>query len=180
MVKVEETKYKEYLILGRGQWFWRSSDTSRCFHVLGEVREKSTIGLSLTTPGPQFLHFLERRILTINSSADERLYWLLGVPYNRLGRKRVVVDGEPYHIAFSADHSSSNPTEFWNFMNGFNRRLVQIEGEQLVARKSEEGKWSEWGLFPRELIWFYGVERLRIIEEGEEEDRKKLPMLLWE
>ncbi len=54
---------------------------------------------------------------------------------------------------------------------------MQVEDEQLVARESEG---REWGLFPRELIWFYGVERFRITEEGEAEDWKKLLMLLWE
>ena len=45
----------------------------------------------------------------------------------------------------------------------------------------KDGYWvphSDWAKFPREMIWFYGVERLRIMEEGEAEDWKKLPMLL--
>lgn len=58
-------------------------------------------------------------------------------------------------------------------MEGFNKRLAQVK----------DGNWvpyNDQGKFLRELIWFYGVERLRIMDDGEAEDWKKLPMLLWE
>jgi hypothetical protein len=34
--------------------------------------------------------------------------------------------------------------------------------------------------FLGELIWLYGVERLRLMKKEFEEDWRKLPMLLWE
>jgi hypothetical protein len=169
-VKEKEAEYNKYWVRGKS---WVYPDIPRCFNLLGEVKEESTIGLSLTTPGPQFLHFLERDLLDIASEPGEELYAGCGFQYH----ERVVIDGEVYFFHFGAKGSWSGRGNFWDFMDGFHRGLVQVEEEHLIAFANE---WGTWGTFPRELIWFYGVERLRITAEGEAEDWKKLPMLLWE
>jgi hypothetical protein len=86
----------------------------------------------------------------------------------------VVIDGKTYFFDFSGGGIWGDLNPFYRFMGGFNKRLAQIKDGQLVP-------YYDQGKFPRELLWFYGVERLRITEEGgEAEDWKKLPMLLWE
>jgi hypothetical protein len=190
-VKEEEAAYNKYSV--RVKSLGVSSDMHRYFHLLGEVKEESPIGLSLATPGPQFLHFLEQGLLHIDSEPDEELSAVLEVPACVFEcHERVVIDGEIYFFNFTGNggwisrdkfwklmncFNGGGRGKFWEFMDGFNRRLMRVEEEQLLALD----EWSEWGgIFPRELIWFYGVERLRITEEGEAEDWKKLPMLLWE
>ena len=174
-VKEEEAGYNKYRARGKS---WVYPDIPRCFNLLGEVKEESTIGLSLTTPGPQFLHFLEQDLLDIRSGPDQEHWEALGASSNLFyHREKVVIDGDIYFFDFSKSGWGGRGN-FREFMDGFNRSLVRVEEEQLVALDDE---WSEWeGTFPRELIWFYGVERLRIMEEGEAEDWKKLPVLLWE
>jgi hypothetical protein len=172
-VKEEEAEYNKYYARDKSLRVRVSSDMPRHFHLLGEVKEESAVGLSLTSPGPQFLHFLEQDLLNIASEPRKELYPGCGFQCH----ERVVIDGEVYFFDFGAKGSWSGRGNFLDFMDGFHRGLVQVEEEHLIAFANE---WGTWGTFPRELIWFYGVERLRITEEGEAEDWKKLPMLLWE
>lgn len=75
-------------------------------------------------------------------------------------------------------------------MNASNNRSLSTRSGKLSFKREkavESGKVVAG--FPRELIWFYGVERLRIVQNtmyvdddgGEDcEDWKSLPMLLWD
>jgi hypothetical protein len=166
-VKEKEAEYNKYWVRGKS---WVYPDIPRCFNLLGEVKEESTIGLSLTTPGPQFLHFLEQDLLDIGSDPNKKLLVVRGVPsYENHGREKVVIDGKAWYFKFTANGG-------WRPFSrkGLDKRSGQVEDGQWVSHNDQNQ-------FPRELIWFYGVERLRITDEsGEAEDWKKLPMLLWE
>jgi hypothetical protein len=63
---------------------------------------------------------------------------------------------------------------FISFMEKLNGAALHVKNAMLVPPPQKRDG------FPRELVWFYGVERLRIVEKGIEEDWKKLPMLLWD
>jgi hypothetical protein len=56
--------------------------------------------------------------------------------------------------------------------------LVEVRNGELV-RHEDGWNWTQ-NRFPRELVWFYGVERLRIVKDGEVADWKTLPMLPWQ
>lgn len=88
----------------------------------------------------------------------------------------VVVDGDKYfYDILHCDSPQSG--DRGGLFNYFLRRFNCVD---LIVK---DGYWvphNDWAKFPREMIWFYGVERLRIMEEDEAEDWKKLPMLLWE
>jgi hypothetical protein len=169
-VKEEETAFSKFLI--RGSPLERSSKRSRYFHLLGEAKEVSTIGLSLTSPGPQFLHFLEQVLLHIRLGPGGERYVVWGGSYYLSEiREKVVINGKTYFYTAHQGWNIANP--FWTFMRSFNRRVAQIKDGQVVPHRY-------WEKFPRELVWFYGVERLRIMQEGEAENWKKMPMLLWE
>jgi hypothetical protein len=68
-------------------------------------------------------------------------------------------------------------------MGTFNERLLRVEdGKPLPPRYSSDR-------FPRELLWFYCIERLRVVERGwgiseegyeDEDDWEKLLTLLCE
>ncbi|KAN0120356.1 hypothetical protein V8E51_002564 [Hyaloscypha variabilis] len=62
----------------------------------------------------------------------------------------------------------------FSFMEKVNGVTLHVKNGKLVPPPEKRDG------FPRELIWFYGVERLSIVEKGVEEDWKKLPMLLWD
>ena len=160
----------------RRESLWRSLNKSRHFDLLGEVKEVSTIGLSLSTPGPQFLHFLEQDLLDIRlGPSGERFVDWGGSSYIFRTSEKVVIHGKTYF--FTAQQGSKNANPFWTFMMGFNKGPGQVKDGHLVPHDDSDK-------FPRELIWFYGVERLRNVsitdESDEAEDWKKLPMLLWE
>lgn len=62
-----------------------------------------------------------------------------------------------------------------NFYESANKRLIDGRDGQLVPPTIGAQ------CFPEVLIWFYSVERLRIVKEGEGgEDDWSLPKLLWE
>ncbi|PMD15778.1 hypothetical protein NA56DRAFT_325910 [Hyaloscypha hepaticicola] len=75
-VKEDETDFTYFII---PKSLLRSSNQFRNFHLLGEVKEEPTIGLSLSTPSPQFLHFLEQGLLDICSDPGEELLAVLGM-----------------------------------------------------------------------------------------------------
>jgi hypothetical protein len=123
----------------------------------------------LTVPGPQFLYFLEQGLFDVDSDPGKELDRSGGLPSSR----KVVIDGKRYLLDFTRNLGGISVLRFWGFLERFNKRPVLVKDGQAVPHKY-------WNRFPKELIWFYGVERLRIMEEGEAEDWKKLPMLLWE
>lgn len=100
-VKEDETDFTYFII---PKSLLRSSNESRNFHLLGEVKEEPTIGLSLSTPGPQFLHFLEQGLLDICSDPAEELLAVLGMlAYEYHSREKVVIDGKTYYFDFTAE-----------------------------------------------------------------------------
>jgi hypothetical protein len=171
-VEEKEIKFIKNVIGRKSRW--KPSNTSRFVHLLGEGKEVSSIGLSLSTPGPKFLHLLEQALLDIVSDPEEELIMVYGVPnYEYHGREKVVIDGKTSFFDFTGGIGWGDSYPFCMFMEGFNKCFLPVKDGQLIPI-------NRWDKFPREMIRFYGVERLRIMEEGEAEDWKKLPMLLWE
>jgi hypothetical protein len=145
----------------------------RLFSLLGQTREKTSISISLASPGPQFLHFLESGIFTIHPKEDPT-----PLPYRIPGsakREKVVLEGKTYFFDFAKGMDYEHHWYFALFMQLFNMRYLYVKNDDLELPCYTKG--TE---FPRELIWFYGVERLRLVEKEFDEDWRNLPMLLWE
>jgi hypothetical protein len=93
-------------------------------------------------------------------------------------REEAVVDGQTISFyLLHRDHDLGleffDRTPFWDFMLKFNKLMVGVRNGKLRLYRSP-GKG-----FPRELVWFYGVERLRSVEK-DENDWRNLPLLLWD
>jgi len=132
-VKEEETRLDKCLI--RGEPIWRYFNKGRHFHLLGEVKGVSTTCLSLSTPGPQFLHFLEQDLLDIGSDPDKKLLVLRGVPsYEYHGRReKVVIDGKTWYFKFTANGG-------WRPFSrkGLDKRSGQVEDGQWVSHNDQD------------------------------------------
>lgn len=135
------------------------------FSLLGQLTQDLTIPLQITSPGPQYLHFLESGILLVSKEYFRQ----------RFDPAEAVVDGQRYFFAIN-DRKNWEPVEpLATFLYKFNKVKLQVKDGELQVPKRNNEK------FPRELVWFYGVERLRIVEGKEtEDDWKSLPKLLWD
>jgi hypothetical protein len=124
-----------------------------------------TIPLQITSPGPQYLHFLESGILLVSKEYLSQ----------RFDPVEAVVDGQRYFFTIN-DRNNREPVEpLATFLYKFNKVKLLVKDGELQVPKNNDGK------FPRELVWFYGVERLRILGGKEtEDDWKSLPKLLWD
>jgi len=174
--------------------------------LLGVLQPTTTSSIKLGAAGPQFLYFLEQDLILIGVGPFEQLgrgwmFWPGCKP------NKVEVNGQTYYIDLLERIPPSN-TRFNNtfqfsivspignalpsgiasqlvdairfgnalfsFMEKVNGVTLHVKNGKLVPPPEKRGG------FPRELVWFYGVERLSIVEKGVEEDWKKLPMLLWD
>lgn len=160
----------------------RPSNNEQEFSLLGKLPTESTLSIKITSPGPQYLHFLEHNILQLFTQAEIGKYWRITdkrwpATYVWLKEIReVVVDGRKHFFGFRHHPFGELAEPFSSFMRSFNKLLVEAKNGELVRR---DYAWTRTR-FPRELVWFYGVERLRIVKEGEVADWKTLPMLLWQ
>lgn len=163
----------------------RPSNNEQRLSLLGKLPTETTVSIKLTSPGPQYLHFLEHNILHLFTQAEIRRYsWLAdkGSPARGVRVKEfceMVIDGRKhlfdFHPRSSGGLAAWRHQPFTIFMRSFNVLLVKVKNGEFVRR---DYGWTQTR-FPRELVWFYGVERLRIVTDGEVADWKTLPMLLW-
>jgi hypothetical protein len=151
------------------------------FSLLGKLPTETTVSIKITSPGPQYLHFLEGNILQLFTQAEIGKFSFIadnGWPAARVWIEElheVVVDGRKFFFDFH--HPPGWDREpFFSFMRSFNQRWVEVKNGELVRH---DDCWTGTR-FPRELVWFYGIERLRIVKEGEVADWETLPMLLWQ
>lgn len=150
---------------------FRPSNNEQRFSLLGKLPTETTVSIKLTSPGPQYLHFLEHNILHLFTQAEIRRYswltdngWLTGGVWVREVCE-VVIDGRKhlfdFHPRSFGGLAAWRHQPFTIFMRSFNVLLVKVKNGDFVRRDSG---WTRTR-FPRELVWFYGVERLRIVKD---------------
>jgi hypothetical protein len=140
---------------------------SKKLSLLGEVQAGHPPHLRVTSPGPQYLYFLEKGILLVGVGefATARSYSELTM---------VVVGGMCYFFDLYDKYSLYWYRPFGHFIERFNTVHPEVKGGELVPPESSDQR------FPREVVWFYGVERLLNNVGLSEDDWKSLPMLLWD
>jgi hypothetical protein len=178
---LQSTKVSEWLVpahmlltMGEARFRWcelqnhplmLNAQKKKHFSLLGQLTRDLTIPLQITSPGPQYLHFLESGILLVSKEYLSQ----------RFDPVEAVVDGQRYFFTIN-DRNNREPVEpLATFLYKFNKVKLLVKDGELQVPKNNDGK------FPRELVWFYGVERLRILGGKEtEDDWKSLPKLLWD
>lgn len=111
--------------------------------------------IRIESAGPQYLHFLEQKLL------------LMGVgPFNRRNTSHFLPNGKIYEVDFDGQTYYLNISNYVGsvyeslidrfdaFMERFNKVTIGAQNGKLVPCK-EKG-----GCFPREMIWFFGTEKL--------------------
>jgi hypothetical protein len=89
----------------------------------------------------------------------------------------VALEGREHFLVFGGFDAWG----FRSFMGTFNERLPRVEEIKSLPPRYIGDR------FPRELLWFYGIERLRVFErawgiseeEEKDDDLEKFPMLPW-
>lgn len=145
----------------------RTLDSS--FAITGRRSRNSWVWLSVFEPGPHFLAMLDlEEPLLATEERKELIQW----------RYSGVVDGTIY----SFDRFAS--CKLNSFLTSFNCIWVRFEkrqGQRFKYKPARQAPNSRH--FPRELLWYFGIERLQVDgvkTEREDDAWKKLPMLLWE
>ncbi|KAH8792362.1 hypothetical protein F5882DRAFT_78772 [Hyaloscypha sp. PMI_1271] len=165
----------------------QTSNNDQRFSLLGKLLTDTTVSIKLTSPGPQYLYFLEHNILRL-STPGELFVRRDALPCSEVllpggalvwEMCEVVIDGRKhlfdFHQRTARGLTAWRYQPFYLFMRSFNMVLVKVKNRKFVRRD----RWNRTQ-FPRELVWFYGVERLKIVKEGEVADWKTLPMLPWQ
>ena len=168
--------------------------TVKYYDLLGEIPEDNTLSIKVTTPGPQYLYFLEQGILQVADESAMRAYLYLqekgtarAPPGTRPDDQFIEekVDGKKYFWKLRVSRVSFGgpliEEKFFSFLQVFNCTEVDIKKGVVVPRKATLTRFQKEMRFPRELIWFYGVERLEI-KRGKDvmDDMNKIPVLVWE
>ena len=126
------------------------------FSLLGELHQDSKIHLAVCSPGPQYLYFLETDPLVIGIGDFQTFH------FQRVAQAEV--DGQRFFFDIWDESGSIRrlPYSLWDFLKRFNLVELNVKDQQeLMKPEGSEQK------FPRELIWFYGVERLRYVKDEE-------------
>jgi hypothetical protein len=115
----------------------------------------------LLPPDRQYLHFLQEGFFETALMKVVEGRQLLGA---------VALEGREHFLVFGGFDAWG----FRSFMGTFNERLLRVERKSLPPRYIGDR-------FPRDLLWFYGIERLRVVERawGISKEEEKLPMLAW-
>lgn len=142
-----------------------------------EPYDSDHVYIKISSPGPQFLHFLESFILDVcdceeiyanDNFCDQHSYGI---------EEEVEAEthGDEFACGCAAHHHGSNrvdsrlPEEiwednrfqFWDFMDEYNNReLAILDGKFSGALQLQK--------FPSELIWYYGVDKLVLPEKAEQ------------
>jgi len=173
MLKDRETRYGIHYATPNSDL---SNHSKNYYSLLCQVKPTTVPHIRISSPGPQYLHFLEQNLLVVGTGPFSQP-WAY-THRSRINYYTVDVGGETYYFNFMSYSSPSRHyrcrPHFNAFMERFNWVHLQIKDGRLEPPADKSVR------FPRELVWFYGVERLRIVEEEGEEDWKRLPMLLWE
>ena len=167
--------------------------TIKYYDLLGQIPKDNTLSIKLTTPGPQYLYFLEQGILQVADESAMRAYRYLQENGTRLPPGtppddqflEETVDRKKYFWKLRISRGSFGgpliEEKFFSFMQAFNCKEVGIKKGVVVPRKATLTRFQKEMRFPRELIWFYGVQRLRIKRGKDVEDGlEKVPLLVWE
>lgn len=136
--------------------------------LLGEESKENCI--KVTEPGPQYLFFLESKMVEAVKKNPVKK------PFKITKAKEGT---EKYHLKIrrSCTVRGSHHQTFKLLMARINHQPVEINhqpgdqcGKILLSPKESKKR----SIFPRELVWFFGVERLLMLETGEENPEEDL------
>lgn len=137
---------------------YHNHDEVKHFSILGEmIPEAKTVQgklvyIKVSCPGPQYLHLLESDVLDIcDGDEDKYLY----------GRYKCAA--HYYGSLPCTDIFRLSSYDFWEFMGAFNGLEIGVKDGTLEkpTGRSFDPK------FPRELVWYYSVDKL-VLSEREE------------
>lgn len=131
-------------------------DSIKYFSMLGEA-VNDAIPLRISQPGPHYLFFLERGFIAAGANEDS---------------KDDVTGGEEWQIV--QPRGDYEPC-FVSFLEAFNDIRMKVKDGLVLDPKYQDNR------APRELVWFYGTERLEVTQSKKhaKDDWKSLPKLLW-
>lgn len=191
LLREMEGKY----LMGLGEAYFQEFEQLREFHrgrkgahwsLLSPIQNtySGDFAITLSSPGPQYLYLLEMGLLIIGVGEFTQV---ADLGLHTFEQGEVVLGGQTYFYEFcqsawdSGYRTFEGENHFEIFMEPMNEVRVFVkhrnkDGELVPVKPAG----PSCDRFPREIIWFYGVERLKVTEPEEVQDWKNLPKLLWE